>query len=352
MQSGSTTLSNAIATILRAATRKPDEPLNVLVTCIHERTASNLAKTGHHFWLIPTPHLKATWNEAFCPRPANFRWLTLKEDRLQIPSHIRPDLVVAEHKNGAFQMLLPIANYLQVPLLSLEHTMPHPSWPKQALAHFKTLKGHRNFFISEYSRNAWGWSADEAEVIHHGVDTDLFRPGPSTPKTSPHVLSVANDLNDPPRHFCCGWAFWQQVTRGLPARHLGTSKDGFSKPADGPEALAQAYRDCSVFIDTAASSPIPTVVLEALSSGCIVLSRGNAMVPEVIQDGVNGFIREDPQEFRRLLEDILQSPEKYQYVREPARRTIQEKFSLKAFVQNWDRILRETADIPWRGSPC
>lgn len=344
-------MSRAISSILRAATRKPDEPLNVLCTVIHEAYQQNLSRTGHNFWLVPTPHLKTTWNEAFRPRPENFRWLSLKDDRLQIPSHVRPDLVMAEHKFGAFQMLLPIANGLQIPLLSLEHTLPVPTWPAQVLANRKAMRGHRNVFISEFSRAKWGWTPEEADVVHHGVDTALFCPGPAE-AVQAHVLSVANDLNDPPRHFCCGWPFWQEVTRGLPVRHLGTSKDGFSKPANGPANLAQAYRDCTVFIDTAASSPIPTVVLEALASGCVVLSRGNAMVPEVIQDGVNGFIREDPREFRLLLDDILRRPEAYQHVRAEARRTIEERFSLQAFVRNWGRVLRETADIPWRGSPC
>lgn len=331
--------------IVRAATRG-DRPLNIICLATHERYQTNLARTGHEFWMVPTPHLK-DWKEEYAPLPENIHRLTLDGGRIVLPNDVCVDLVMAEHRFGAFQMLAPIANTLQVPLLCLEHTLPNPGWPAGTLEGIKSMKAHVNVFISEFSREKWGWAEDEAVVVHHGVDIDTFKPGPGFGQN--FVLSVVNELNDPSRHFCCGYPFWQQVTAGLPITHLGGSKDGWSQPAKSVADLVQHYRNCAVFIDTAASSPIPTVVLEAMSTGALVVSRGNAMVPEVIQDGRNGFIREDPAEFRTLLLEVLENPQRYDAMREAARQTILDRFSLKRFVRDWDRVLRAAANTPWLG---
>jgi glycosyltransferase involved in cell wall biosynthesis len=337
-----------MGSILRAATRKPGESLNILTACTHERWESNWSRSGHAFYAIRTPQVK-DWNRAFAPLPENYTLFDPARGPRQIPSDIEFDLVVSQNRFGGFQLLAPIANAIQVPLLTIEHTLNYPDWPPEYLARLKALRGHVNVFISEFSRKSWGWGEDEALVVHHGVDTDVFSPAQVERKK--HVLSVVNQFREPARLFCCGYPFWQEATRGLPWHHLGESFDGWSKPAESIPALVRAYRECAVFVDTAAASPIPTVVLEAMSVGCVVVSRGNSMVPEVIQDGVNGFIRADPKDMRELLADILARPEKYEHVRERARRTVLERFSLERFVRDWDTVLRTAANTPWARLP-
>lgn len=337
-------MASALGSILRAATRKRGQSLNILTSPTHERTESNWCRTAHRFYAWRGPQVK-DWNRTFAPVPDNYVLLDPAKGINQLPHDIEFDLVVSQNKFGQYQILAPIANALQVPLLTIEHTLCYPDWPPECLQRLKALRGHVNVFISEFSRKAWGWGEDEALVVHHGVDTDVFCPGHAEPKR--HVLSVVNQFREPARLFCCGFPFWQEATRGLPWHHLGESFDGWSKPAASVAALVQAYRDCAVFVDTAAASPIPTVLLEAMACSCVVVSRGNSMVGEVIQDGVNGFIREDAHQMRELLQDILAHPEKYEHVRERARQTILEKFSLERFVQDWDRVLRQAASTPW-----
>lgn len=339
----------AITSILRAATRSRDEPLNILCACTHERLESNLCKANCNFYALcgsgeANDPIK-TWDDTYAKRPPNYNLIYRNGKSWDIPWHVQFDLVLSQHKFGQFQTLAPIANYLQVPLLSLEHTLPHPSWPESHLANIKKMRGHSNVFISDFSLNKWGWSADEALVVRHGVDTDVFKPGPST--CNGKILTVVNDWRSEQRKWCCGYDFWVEAGQNFPHIHLGSSRDGWSKPANGVEDLVQNYRDCAVFVDTANASPIPSVVLEALACGCIVVSRGNAMVPEVIQDGVNGFIRDDPKAMRSLLSDILKNPGGYDGIRANARKTILERYSLQRFVSDWDLALRTCADMAW-----
>lgn len=335
-------MSSAIASILRAATRKEGEPLNILTASCHERYQSGFTGVNATFWLYRSPQVK-DWNSIFAPLPANHILLDPTKVEAQLPPEVDFDVVFSQNKCGMFQVLAPIARRLHLPLISVEHTLAPDFWPKEQVEYLKTLRGDFNVFITEFSRRKWGWGEDEAEVIHHGCDTDVFCPDFSVEK-KPHVLSVVNQFNHPDRKYCCGIDFWREATEGLPRLHIGESHDGWSQPAKSVTDLVNHYRQATVFVDTAGSSPIPTVVLEAMSSGCVVVSRGNAAVPEIIKDGQNGFICETPKEMREMLQKILARPQDYTHIGKVARETIVRDFSLDKFVSNWEALFRRAAD--------
>jgi glycosyltransferase involved in cell wall biosynthesis len=324
-----------------------DGPLNILTCPTHERTETNLAKTGHRFWAVRSSEVK-DWNTTYAPLPDNYILLDPGKGTKQLPPHVDFDLVLSQNKFGQYQILSKLAHALHLPLLSLEHTLPHPSWPARQLEALRAMRGDVNVFISAFSRGAWGWDEQEALVVHHGVDTKAFSPNDKLVERRRRVLSVVNQFRQ--RDWCCGYRFWEEATSGLPRYHIGESPDGWSQPARSVAELVMRYRECTVFVDTASASPIPTVVLEAMASGCVVVSRGNAMVPEVIEDGVNGFIRRDASSMRSLLERILHRPEDYEPVRQRARQTIIDRFSLSRFVTEWDHVLRYAASIPYLGA--
>ena len=64
-------MTNPVASITRAATRKFSEPLNILTFPTHERYESGLAKTGHDFYAFRAEGLK-NWNEDYAKRPDNY----------------------------------------------------------------------------------------------------------------------------------------------------------------------------------------------------------------------------------------------------------------------------------------
>lgn len=331
---------------MRAATREDDEPLNILTFPTHERFQSGLSGTNAIFYLFRSPQVK-DWNHRYASLPENHVLLNPARGEKQLPPEVDFDLVLSQNKAGQFQIASHLSRLLHLPLVSLEHTLPMPDWGPDQLAYLKRMRGHVNVFISAFSREKWGWGPDEAVVIHHGVDTDTFSPNDLVVTKKRHVLSVVNQLRE--RLWCCGYDFWETATANLPRLHLGESPDGWSQPAKSVPDLVRHYREATVFVDTASASPIPTVLLEAMACGCVVVSRGNAMVSEVIQDGVNGFIRADAQSMRQQLAAILAAPEKFQAIGQAARRTIVERFGLTVFVKNWDRVLRAAADIIYTG---
>ena len=71
-------------------------------------------------------------------------------------------------------------------------------------------------------------------------------------------------------------------------------------------------------------------MLEALSTGCLIVASNTAAVTEVIEDGVNGLLVDffSPKEICSRVEEALNNPEKMSLIRETARETILEKYDL------------------------
>jgi glycosyltransferase involved in cell wall biosynthesis len=258
-----------------------------------------------------------------------------------LPSGVDLDLVWSQEKNGQYPIARRLSEQLQLPLVSLEHCLPPPEVPE---GYLRTLKAKQptdvQVFISDYSRRKWGWSEDEALVIHHGIDADLFTPEGSRGR-EPVLLSIVNDWKN--RDWCCGYTFWEEATRGLPVKVLGDTP-GLSKPAESPEHLAHEYRHAQIFVNTSLVSPVPTALLEAMASGCCVVSTDTCMIPEVIEHGVNGILCKTPGDMREKLNLLLDCPVKCREMGNAARQTILDRFNLSNFCVGWDMIFRHAIE--------
>jgi hypothetical protein len=251
------------------------------------------------------------------------------------------DLVLSQNKMGQFPIAKQLASKLHIPLINLEHTLPHPDWGDGVTLRMKQMSGDTNVFISDYSRQAWLFEEQGSVVIDHGVDTNLFQPPPPSFFRRPVILAVVNDWIN--RDWCCGFYLWKEVTDGLPCYVVGDTPD-LSRPAQNTAELVFRYQQSSIFINTATASPIPTVLLEAMACGCAVVSTENPMTANVIEDGVNGFITNDKVKMRGSLERLLANPGLCSEMGKRARQTIEDRYSLASFISNWNEVLLSTAN--------
>jgi glycosyltransferase involved in cell wall biosynthesis len=81
--------------------------------------------------------------------------------------------------------------------------------------------------------------------------------------------------------------------------------------------------------------------MEAMACGCAIVTTGTCMLPEIIQNGVNGFISNDEKELRGYLEMLLSDEKLATELGNNARKTILERYSLQQFVDSWNKIFRE-----------
>lgn len=333
-----------LSTMLRAATRRPDEPLNILTFPTHERYESNMCRTGHNFFSFRAPGVK-DWNTTYAPVPSNYTLLNPKEGDAQIPPGLVIDVVLSQNKFGQFDIAKRIANRLNIPLVSLEHTLPHPGWGNGPKVKLKQQRGDINIFISEHSMQEWGWGQGEGRVIHHGIDTELFSPDNSIHR-KPQCLSVVNDWIN--RDWCCGFHFWKKATEGLPCFVVGDTPH-LSKPAASLEELVWRYQQSAIFVNTATVSPIPTVLLEAMACGCAIVSTRNPMIEDVIQHSVNGYMADTPEDMKYVLGNLLGNEDECRRLGEAARETILTKFPLPLFVDAWDATFEDATKIVLHG---
>jgi len=68
------------------------------------------------------------------------------------------------------------------------------------------------------------------------------------------------------------------------------------------------------------------------------------MIPEIIQNGKNGLISNDPQELRGFLELLIKDENLAKELGGNARKTIVEKYNLERFVDSWNNLLYSTVN--------
>ena len=333
-----------VSSITRSATKVDGEPLNILTFPTHERYETGLAKTGHNFYAYRAEGIK-NWNTNYGEIPKNYHLLNPDLNEKQIPLFLDFDLVMSQNKFGQFQFAKTISEVLHLPLLSLEHTLPMPEWDLQIRQDLKQMRGDINVFISEYSIGQWDWEQkNDTFVVHHGVNTDLFKPK-DFPREN-RILSVVNDWIN--RDWCCGFYSWQRITDNLPVRAVGDTP-GLSEPAPTIEKLVEEYYTSRIFLNTSTISPVPTSLLEAMSCGCAVVSTATCMIPEIIENGVNGFISNDEKELRENLVMLLNDPDLASEIGNRARETVLNDFSESKFIETWQNLLSKTSGHFFKG---
>jgi glycosyltransferase involved in cell wall biosynthesis len=218
--------------------------------------------------------------------------------------------------------------------------------------------------ISAYSRSVSGHENNpRAHVILGGVDVERFSPDDSAPRDGP-VLYVGrllphkgvNDLIDavPPEMPL------ELVGQPYDADFLGRLRrlaDGkrvrFRHDCDDAE-LVRAYRRAlcvvlpSVYRDmygreTRVPELLGQTLLEGMACGAPAVCTDVASMPEVVEDGVTGFIvpPNDPPALRKRLLWLRDHPEGARLMGEAGRRRVLEKFT-------WPRVVDRCLEV-YRG---
>jgi hypothetical protein len=337
--------ASATSRSIRSIMNRPrgGQKLNIFTFTTHERYEYNLCKTGHNFYTVNLPNHK-TWDTDYAPIPDNYTILD------SIPPYLDFDMVLSHTSCDRLQIAhnilsetnIGVLDRLSVPLLRHTHVLPDVRMDVQEqVKNFQSIPVDRNSFISEFNMNAWGYTNSNASFVEHGVDTDFWKPSSSVTKRQNLCLSVVNDW--PNRDWCCGFNLWRETVDGLPVMVVGKSP-GFSEPAKSTEDLRNIYQHAKIFYNTSLHSPVPTVMLEAMACGCAIVSTATCMIPEIIKNGENGFISNDPQELKKYLELLLSDDELAEKMGNNARKTIEERYNLNLFCESWNDLLYSTIE--------
>jgi glycosyltransferase involved in cell wall biosynthesis len=100
---------------------------------------------------------------------------------------------------------------------------------------------------------------------------------------------------------------------------------------------------------------IPVTLIEAMAAGVTVVSTTVSGIPELVADGVNGFLVDPdrPEELARVLQLLIEQPERRAAVRLAAIETVERHFSLQTAVDQLDRwISRENGSADGAARPA
>jgi len=328
-----------VSYITRAATLKDNEPLNILTFVTHERYEPNLCKTGHNFYAYTGEGIR-DWNTNYAPIPDNYCILDKGLGGKQIPLHLDIDLIISQNILAHYDLAQGISQYLNIPIINIHHTLPPPAWKKEELQSLSSKVGVFDVYITDHNLKVWDINPKNSKVIYHGIDSTFWKPAKKTKRGS-YALSVVNDWIN--RDWCCGYSVWKEATAGIPVKAIGNTP-GLSQPASSLEDLRDNYNSCGLFVNTSTYSPIPMSLLEAMSCGCAVVSTATCAIPEIIENGVNGFATNDISEMKEYISAILKDEKLRDSLGKEARKTILNKFSIKRFADEWNKIFYEVVN--------
>lgn len=224
-------------------------------------------------------------------------------------------------------------------------------------------------------------------VIHDGIDTEFIKPKTMGELTLPGEVKIDARNNEiityvartfePVRGFETFMRALEIINRERPDCHvLIIGEDGISygdKPKDGDP---RTYKE-RMLSDITLTDPsrvhwlgklsyqhylkalyashahiyltVPFVLswsmLESMAAGCALIGSNTPPVTEVIQDGFNGLLTDfhDHNTLAKRVSDILDHPDKMKQMRQQARKTILDKYSLTHLMPRHFKLLEDVA---------
>ncbi|QQG44233.1 MAG: glycosyltransferase family 4 protein [Candidatus Roizmanbacteria bacterium] len=106
------------------------------------------------------------------------------------------------------------------------------------------------------------------------------------------------------------------------------------------------YGDALAFLNPIKwNEPFGLVMAEAQASGTPVISYANGAAPEIIKDGINGFLVNESEGIDGLTKAVEKlrslSDEEYIHMRQAARKNIEENFSIKRMVNEYEKAYNQ-----------
>ena len=320
-----------------------------------DNLARGLAALGHDVWLF-------TVGESVCP--VRRQWL------FQSPAEPMGDRALERaHVLAAYEALAGadvIHDHTDLgPRLARSFGIARP--PVVTTVHGPATPANRRLF-SEVARHAWIVAVSHAQaaalggipvaaVIHHGIDLDVYKPGP---RTGGYLLFVGRMSPDKGVHHAvrvarlARWplvisakirgpaerAYFDQQVRPL----LGSGGD---MPVEQPLAVRlELMRYAAALVNPIAwPEPFGLVMAEALAAATPVLAFPYGAAHQIVEHGRTGYLCRGDEE---MAADVVRVR---QISRWRCRAAAERRFSLARMAARYERLYRAILERPARPTP-
>jgi glycosyltransferase involved in cell wall biosynthesis len=288
------------------------------------------------------------WDEAMRPVPSNARIVRLADVLEAAPSYY---CIVAHNLTDLLDVKTLLGPRLFVIHQTLESIMKEQRSVtpleelRRTVARYITLIRAHVMAVSDLKGRSWGFDQD---VVPFSADPSDY---PAYQGDLQRGLRIANDVSAKANTLM--WDFHKKAFAGIPVTLLGRNNDmpGVN-PARNWADLKDALSHHRFFIHTA--SPLledgyNMATLEAMAAGLPVL--GNTHPTSPIENGVSGFLSDDPAVLHAGAKRLLQDRELAVHMGQEAQKALLRKFPVERFRTGFLASL-ETARRKWLQLPA
>ena len=246
--------------------------------------------------------------------------------------------VVLNNLRGA-AVLIPYMNYLNKPFY---HVMHLPIFPQ--LADLFRENNTRLISISDKQRDAFP-DLNYSGTVYNGVDINDFT---FSAKDEDYVLYLGSmgANKNPGDAVKAAKKAGQKMIIGGRIKNKDYYDTEIAPHIDGErikfigeitkDEIIKIYQGAKAFIfPTLWEEPFGLVAVEALSCGTPVIAYPNGALPEIVEDGKNGYLVNNVDE---IVEKIGQLDK---IERADCRKTVEEKFSIEKMIDRYEEILSQ-----------
>ena len=104
--------------------------------------------------------------------------------------------------------------------------------------------------------------------------------------------------------------------------------------------ISEILNKTDILLITSIHEGLPTVLLEAMYFGKIVISKPVGGIPEVIDNNINGFLYNSVSEAISLITQIYENPSKFDYIRTNAMNTVKSNYTYTIQAKKYMDIYR------------
>jgi len=328
------------------------ENLKIFTWNVHGTFMSALVKTGHEFYIPIKPNRPYNYDG----KTPGYNWPnTVHEIKVEEIKNFKYDLIilqtpqqVLEEQNlvlSEIQKKLPKIYIVHAPFKKDPRSYLKDKEKKELMYNIKnkilpTIK--TIVHITKYNLNQWSLVFPEArsksKVIYHGIEiSNILWQG--------NIKKAVAAVNGLPNRIECGPDIWQKINKKVPIILFGTDSEKFGGKGPVPnDELRKEFIKYRVYFNSTTASSIPMAMLEAMSVGMPVVSTATTEIPNIIKDGVNGFISNNTDILAEKINLLLKNKKLAKKLGRKAKKTIKRKFSEKKFIKEWNNLFKKVID--------
>lgn len=345
----------------------PIRQLKILTYPWHISHQYELYKLGHHFTLIIDGGSWHTtgWNLQHRPIPDNIEFKSKRDINLQDYDlailHFDENVLSPENSNSyvskdwgdTFKFF---REKIDLPKVAICHGTPQfygqydLNYAQPNL--LQTIESERekmvnylgNILVINNSHQAQReWHFKNSKVIWHGFDPAEF----TLTTYTKGILSPFGEAVTSRPHYR-GYQIYHAVFKNFPAEYSPSvlsvdEPDSSLQGNDYAQARFKNYvdniRQYSIYFNPTIRSPMPRSRGEAMMCGLVTVSLKNHDVDLFIENGVNGFYAETPDELRDILMYLLSNPQDTQKIGQKGRELARDLFNHDRYLKAWQETL-------------